>query len=80
VGSRGPADQIDPNDDLRRGHVAGREDGVGPSPRDAESARAGGLVELDIGADRPPTTMIPLCLRALLIALAAVGMFYWLVP
>ena len=60
--------------------MADRQDGIGPGARDAEPARAGGLVELDTGAVRPPTTMIPLCLRALLISLAAVVMFYWLVP
>ena len=58
--------------------MADREDGIGSGARDAESAPAGALVELDAG--RPPTTMIPLCLRTLLIFLAAVVMFYWLVP
>ena len=28
VGSRGPADQFDPRDDLRCGHVANRQDGT----------------------------------------------------
>ena len=46
MGPPGPADPVDPNDDLRRGHVADRQDGIGSSARDAEPARAGGLVEL----------------------------------
>jgi hypothetical protein len=80
VGSRRAADPVHSSDYFRRGDVANRQDGIGQGARDAEPAYAGGLVELDTRAGRPPTTMIPLCLRALLISLAAVGMFYCLVP
>jgi DNA-binding NtrC family response regulator len=46
VGSRGPADPVDPNDDNRRGYVADRQDGIGPGARDAEPNSARRVVEL----------------------------------
>jgi len=63
-GSGDRVNQIDPNDNLRRGHVADCQDGLGPGARDAKQTRAGGLGELDPAGRRLRVALAAVLIRS----------------
>jgi len=72
--ARDAADPFDPDQRLRRGHVADRQDSVGSGTSDAKAIHTGQLVELDPAARRHRAALVMLVIGVhLMVAMPAYG-------